>query len=127
MAPADAKFKRFKLAPKYPHHRSDGMTHRRNKGSALQSHTKRESEMAAAHTYGHLEAGGEARMEARRIREQRRYEISRDLLAALLVDGNTVFHNYAENRPCKTPEESQLWGSRAAVEWADALLKALEK
>lgn len=28
--------KRFKLAPKYAHHRSDGMTHRRNRGSVLQ-------------------------------------------------------------------------------------------
>lgn len=28
--------KKFKLNPKYPHLRSDGMTHRRNKGSKLQ-------------------------------------------------------------------------------------------
>ena len=29
--------KRFKKEPKYTHHRSEGLTHRTNKGSALQS------------------------------------------------------------------------------------------
>lgn len=28
--------KRFKLEPKFPHHRSEGLTHRRNRGSMLQ-------------------------------------------------------------------------------------------
>lgn len=27
---------KFKMNPKYPHHRSEGMTHRRNGGSKLQ-------------------------------------------------------------------------------------------
>lgn len=36
MQPSKAKFKRFKLEPKYIHQRSEGLTHRRNKGTALQ-------------------------------------------------------------------------------------------
>lgn len=30
------RLKKFKLNPKYPHKRSDGMTHRRNRGSQWQ-------------------------------------------------------------------------------------------
>ncbi len=33
--------KKFKLEPKYSHNRSEGMTHRTNKGTALQTAVKR--------------------------------------------------------------------------------------
>lgn len=36
MRPHDGKLKKFKLDPRYPHHRSEGMTRRRNRGSVLQ-------------------------------------------------------------------------------------------
>lgn len=36
MRPHNAKWKKFKQEPKYPHKRSDGLTKRRNRGSYLQ-------------------------------------------------------------------------------------------
>lgn len=36
MQPAKAKLKKFRKVTKYPHHRSEGLTHRRNKGSQFQ-------------------------------------------------------------------------------------------
>ncbi|UHX60251.1 hypothetical protein RsoPWF2_12 [Ralstonia phage vRsoP-WF2] len=41
MKPADGQPKRFKLHTKYPHNRSEGLTHRTNKGTALQVLPKR--------------------------------------------------------------------------------------
>lgn len=35
MRPAKSKIKRFKLETKYPHHRSEGLTRRRNRGTRL--------------------------------------------------------------------------------------------
>jgi hypothetical protein len=84
--------------------------------------------MAAAHTVTpDMEPGGSRAMLAYQLREHRRYEISRDVLAALLSDESGSFYDPKTLRPAKTEKENLMLGAQLAVSWADALLAELEK